>query len=78
MTMIFMIILDIIFPIFNRLIQIYIPAISIPNDKILKKKKEQISLITTFLSNDLELNTYNLFVIKANNTDKNQAIKLFK
>lgn len=77
MTIIFMIIFDTNLSICNRLIQIYIPAISIPNDKILKKKKEIISFITIVLSSDFELNTNSLFVIKANNTDRIQAIKLF-
>ena len=49
MTIIFMIIFDTNLSICNRLIQIYIPAISIPNDKILKKKKEIISFITIVL-----------------------------
>ena len=76
MTIIFIIIFDTNLFIFIRLMQIYIPAISIPSDKILKKKKEIISFITIALSSDFELNTNNLFVMNANNTDKIQAIRL--
>ena len=68
--------LDSILFTFIKLIHIYIPAISIPRDNIRKKKNENISFISTFLFNDLELNTNNLFVIKANNTEINQAKKL--
>ena len=70
--------MDNILPRFMILIQIYIPAISIPKDSILKKKNDIISLMITFLSIDLEANTNILLVKKANNTDKNQAIKLFR
>ena len=76
MTITFINTLDNIFPRFIKLMQIYIPTISIPKDNILKKKNENISFIITFLSNDFELNTNNLFVTKANNTDKNHAMKL--
>ena len=76
MTIIFIIIFDTNLFIFIRLMQIYIPAISIPSDKILQKKKEIISFITIALSSDFELNTNSLFVMNANNTDKIQAIRL--
>ena len=72
MTITFINTLDNIFPRFIKLMQIYIPAISIPKDNILKKKNENISFIITFLSNDFELNTNNLFVTKANITAQSQ------
>ena len=53
------------------------PAISIPSDSILKKKKEMISFIITLFFIDFELKTNILLVMKAKSTDKNQAIKLF-
>ena len=60
-----------------KLMHRYIPAISIPSDKILKKKNENIYFIITFLFKDFELNTNNLLVINANNTESIQLIKLF-
>lgn len=62
---------------FIKLINIYIPNISIPRDRILKKKKDTISFIMVLFSRDFELKTYNLLVINAKATDKNQAQKLF-
>ena len=40
----------------------------------LHEKNEIVSFINTSFSHDLLLNTHILFVIKANNTAKNQAI----
>lgn len=77
MTM-FINIFDIIFDSFKKFIQIYIPTISIPNDNILKKKKDAISFNIISLLSDFELKTNSLFVIKANSTDKNQEIKTFR
>ena len=56
----------------------YIPAISIPKETILATKKATISLSKTLILKLLELNTNNLFVTKANNTDNTHAIKLAK
>ena len=77
MTM-FINIFDIIFDSFKKFIQIYIPTISIPNDNILKKKKDAISFNIISLLSDFELKTNSLVVIKANSTDKNQEIKTFR